>query len=55
MRIEISHKGQVIAMIPRENTIEIRLDDGRLLHVGPLGMYFKTEVTPDDWIKVVAK
>ena len=55
MIIEIWYKGELLAKIPSAfgTVIELSLDDGRLLHVGPHGMYFKQEVTPDDNIQVV--
>ncbi len=55
MMIEIWYKGELLAKMPSAlgTMIELSLDDGRLLHIGPHGMYFKQEVTPDDNIQVV--
>ena len=53
--ILIWHKGQLIAVIPVEQFFEMTLDDGRLLHVGPFGIFFKQPIIPDDQIKIVIK
>ena len=55
MNTEIWHKGQLIAVIPVEHFFEMTLDDGRLLHVGAFGIFFKQPIVPDDQIKIVTK
>ncbi len=47
---EIWHDGVLIARAPADTHLDLTLADGRKLHVGPLGMFFKTEVTSQDGV-----
>ena len=56
MMIEIRYKGEIFAQMPvapdAHSGLEITMPDGRLLHVGSDGTYFKQPITTEDQITV---
>ncbi len=50
--IKIWHKGQIIALLPAEQQVEIMLSTGKQLHVGIDGIYYITPVLPADQIEI---
>ena len=54
MIMEIRHKGKLFARVPTSPgaNLEITMPDGRLLHVGWDGAYFKQPIVPEDKIMV---
>ena len=55
MNIEIRYKGALFAHMPASPSahVEMTMPDGRLLHVGPDGAYFKQPIVPGDQIMVM--
>ena len=45
-------KGEIIALLPAEHTAEFMLPNGKRLHVGPDGMYYREAVPEADQIEV---
>ena len=52
MIVKIWYKGELFATFPHGHTMELPLPDGRRLHVGPDGVYFKQEIVPKDGVQV---
>ena len=45
-------KGEIIALLPAAHTVEIILPNGKRLHVGPDGVYYREEIPRADEIEV---
>ncbi len=50
--IKIWEKGQVIALLPADQNVEMMLSTGKRLHVGPAGVYYREEIPMADQIEV---
>ena len=50
--IKIWQKGNIIALLPADEYLEIMLSNGKILHVGPDGAYYKEAISITDEIEV---
>ena len=50
--IEVWQNGQIIALLPAEQHVELTLSTGKRLHVGLDGVYYREEIPPEDKIEV---